>query len=84
MARRRSNQAKWMRDPRIVRWDIAQITYETTDMPEKYYKGFQWTDAIITPRHRAEEKRRQLKHEQTPRGVHEQYLKRVRGLLKGD
>lgn len=56
MARRRSNQAKWMREPRNVNWTIAEVAYEATDLQRKYFYG-----DLRNPREITQEKLRNLR-----------------------
>lgn len=79
MARKRSNQAKWMHNPRNVSWTIAQLTYESTELPHKYGYG-----DFRNPRQVVQETIRQRKYENSKAGIRERLLKRLRGLSEGE
>lgn len=80
MPRRRSNQAKWMRNPRIVRWDLAEVAYEADkELGPKHFRG-----DLRNPRMVVEEQIRKLRHEQTEAGEWEKYREALERGLRGD
>lgn len=79
MARKKSNQAKWMHNPRNVNWTIAQLTYETTDLPKKYGYG-----DFRNPRQIVQETVKQRRYEQSAAGIRDRLRQRLRGLSEGE
>lgn len=80
MARRRSNQAKWMKNPRIVRWDLADAAYEANrELDKKHFRG-----DLRNPREVVEEKIKKMRFDSSEAGLRLRYQAIVARGLRGD
>lgn len=84
MPRRRSNQAKWMRNPRNVNWVLAELKYENVPLQKRYFKGDGFLDGSNYPRGVVLDKLEDIKKSNTLEGIRRRYEQRLRGLFRGE